>query len=358
MPLSTVEKRALQVSWWAAPWRPPDRALIPGLALAAVVVTVVQGLLPGIIGIVLALCLLIAIWAFLFRKASGLLLIRLGSIEGTEFSELDVPQGVGARHVILWVLVMLLLLAWQAGGNTGLMIVGGALLALMLPAATLVLSRVGSLAEALYPPAWKAVIDKMGRGRYLAACAWLLALAGVYLLLDRLFSSGPDWLRNAVLMAWWAYAMLAWFALLGQTVATPRSGPRKPPPRSPQAVDVEALFERLLQHGGSNEEHRRLFNALLQQQDQERLEKFARRWLPALLEGFDRPHEAVERCDQLLAEVPIFSLETPSGMLALIKASEKHGYPDLTARLCRNFLTHFPVAPKRETVKAILSRIA
>ncbi len=316
-----------------------------------------QGLLPTLIGTLLAFCLLVALWAYLFRRGSRLLLASMALTHRHEVSELDVPQGVGARHVVLWVLVMLLLLAWQAGEQMLLLTVGGTVLALMLPAATLVLSRVGSLVEALYPPAWIEVVQKTGWRAYLAASAWLILLAAVYLVVERLFAAAPAWLGNAALMAWWAYAVMAWFALLGQSVAVLRSSPRPPTPKSSQAVDISALFQRLEQQGGSIEDHRRLFNALLQNKDHERLTKLARRWLPALMEGFERPEEAVERCDQLLAELPDFSLETPSGMLALIKASEKHGYPDLTRRLCQNFLASYPVAPKRQTVEAILARI-
>ena len=320
--------------------------------------TVVQEMLPTLVGTLLALGLLVALWACLFRRGSRLLLASMAPSHRDQVSELDVPPGVGARHVVLWVLVMLLLLAWQAGEQTALLIVGGTVLALMLPAATLVLSRVGSLADALYPPAWLTVVRQTGLTAYLAASAWLIMLAAVYLLLERLFAAAPAWLGNAVLMAWWAYAVMAWFALLGQSAAVSPSSPRPLAPKSAQAVDIAALFQRLEQQGGSNEEHRRLFNALLQNKDRERLKMLAQRWLPALIEGFERPDEAVERCDQLLAELPDFSLETPSAMLALIKASEKHGYPELTARLCRNFLASFPVAPKRETVEAILSRTA
>ena len=319
--------------------------------------TILGDALPGPVGLLLVLGLLLFLWAVLYHQASRLLLGQALSRASKEVDDLAVPERIGARHVVLWVLIMVLLMAWQAGENPLLLVGGGLFLCLMLPAATLVLTRVGSLADALYPPAWMTVVEAVGRGRYLALSAWLVGLAMGYVLLNLLFQATPAWLRNGVLMAWWAYAVLAWFALLGEAVAPRGSTPTRPPPKTPDAVDIDALFDRLQRHGGSNVEHRRLFDALFQNGDHQRLVKLAQRWLPALIEGFSRPEEAVERCDQLLAEVPGFSLETPSAMLALIKASEKHGYPDLTVRLCRNFLASFPVAPKRQTVTAILARI-
>ncbi|MCC5865593.1 MAG: hypothetical protein JJU31_10775 [Wenzhouxiangella sp.] len=355
--LRLVPGAALKPAWWVAPWRQLPKALVPGLALAASGLTVLAHALPGPLGLLAATALLLYLWAVLYHHASWLLLAQSASHAGVGVDELAVPPLVGARHVALWVLVMLLLLTWQAGDKPLLLLAGGLFLCLLLPAATLVLTQVGSLADALYPPAWTTAMKAVGRRHYLVLSGCLLGLALGYLFLDLLFQHASAWLRNGVVMAWWAYAVLAWFALLGVTAAPPRPALPRAAPSTADAVAIDARFGRLQRHGGSNLEHRLLFAALLQNKDHDRLKKLAGRWLPALMEGFHRPEEAVERCDQLLSAVPDFSLETPSAMLALIKASEKHGYPDLTARLCHNFLHAFPVAPKRQTVEAILSRL-
>ncbi|TVQ40218.1 MAG: hypothetical protein EA370_03830 [Wenzhouxiangella sp.] len=355
--MSSSANRQIKPSWWLAPWWQHYALAVPALALAAGVAVALDRILPSILALLLGLAVVLITTLILFALAARLLLAHSATGPWLSYDELDLPERVGLRLTVLWLLAMVLVLAWWGQGNLVLLVIGSILVTLLMPAATLTLVLSGRLSEALYPPAWRDTFNELGRGACLQASAGLAVLMALYFVLAELLAGVPASIRAAMLMAWWAYGILAWFALLGQLRASAVEIRPDKPPAPAACEDLDASFDRLMHGGGDNLDYRQLFAALSQQQDLPRLEQLARLWFPTLLDGFNRPEEAIERCDRLLTQVPNFSLETPSAMLHLIKASERHGYPELTQRLCHNFLNTFPVAPKRQTVEAILSRL-
>ena len=349
--------------WLQAPLATPWLWLIAGLPVATVALKALQERLPDLAGGLLTLLGTLVLWAVLFKTASLLLLRQAAGRWRNRDKELadepELPDRLVARHIGLWLVATLLMVAFNASGGPIALALAIALLAATLPAMTLVLTRTGSLADALYPPDWLALWHELGQHDYLRLCGWLLAFAIVYALLVVINNALPAWLGAAVVMGWWAFATLAWFSLAGQTLYRhrpmdlPRDGAASQPS---DRLDVDALFTRLTKAGGRPEEHRRLAATLDQRGDHQRLLEHGGHHIAALLLAFDRSAEAVERLDHLQALDPGFTLETPSATLALIRAADHHAYPAMTVQLCASFLRRFPSSPPAVEVRRILRR--
>ncbi len=333
---------------WRWVLRAPWRYLPPALAVAVVVVELLAALLPGFLGGLLILSSMFALWALLFTLASRLLLLRAAGGRGTrQAAAVDLPPGVAVRHTILWILASLLLaLVHSAGGLAGLLL-AGAVLALLLPGATMVITSGKDLSDALYPAEWLACLRRLGPRDYLALSAWLFAYALVYLVLAGLLDSAPASLRNALQMAWWSGAMLAWFAHAGLSLHAHRAedeegGPGDQEVAIPSPADPVALFEYVMRRGGDAALHRKLARSLESAGEDRRALTHGQVHIQALLLTFERPTEALEQADRLLALDPDFSLDDPVVMRHLIQTAGRLGTPDLVARLCRNYLARFP----------------
>ncbi len=341
--------------WLSAPLRFPACQLLWLPPLAIILLDAVAPILPGLLGGFVLLLATIGLWLWLLSMASRLLLGQLEDRQGRAVDLLDAPAGVGLGHVLLWLIASLLLLA--AAVVSGWMLALSALvLLLVMPAATLLLSRDGRLSEALHPPAWAALAAQLGRADYARLSLMLALAAASYLLLAALIQPLPVGLRNALSLLCWGYATLAWFALAGQTLACHQ--PAAPAaPTAPIPNDLDAEWAELMRHGASLERQRRLATGLALAGDRDRRLEHGRVFVAALLEGFDRPAEALEQTAALLALDPDFSLARPSSMLALIEAAEREAPPALALRLCRNFLQAFPAAPRAVDVRRIAARV-
>lgn len=331
-------------SAWAWALTPPWRYAPIGMPIAVIVVYLSAGLLPRPLGGVLILLSMLSLWALLFFLASRLLLLRAAGVRlARQADQVETPQGVATRHVLLWLLASVLLALVY--GGTGL--AGGFLaclaLALILPAATLVLTSGKPLSDALYPPEWLKFVRQLGLSDYLSLSVWLTVYALVYLLVAAALAGAPVWLRNAVQMAWWSAAMLAWFAHAGLLLHAHRHRLGKKPRSTPlsSVTDPEALFDRVMREGGHAETHRRLARML----ESARLDSHAlahsQVHINALLLTFERPMEALEQADRMLVIDPEFTLNDPTDMRRLIATARDLAPPDLVFRLCRNYLRRF-----------------
>lgn len=329
---------------WAWVLRPPWRYAPIGLPLAVIAVYLSAGLLPRPVAGMLTLVAMLGLWALLFALASRLLLLRAAGVRlAREAAAVDLPPGVAIRHVLLWLLASVLLALVHGGAGLGGGLMASVLLALILPAATMALTTGQSFTDALYPPDWFRYARELGLADYLSLSAWLAVYALVYLLLAGLLGDSPTWLRNALQMAWWSAALLAWFAQAGLTlhahrVQAPRTAQKAP---APPASEPRALFEHVMRYGGDAEQHRKLSRALEAAGLDDRALAHGQVHVPALLLTFERPVEALEQADRLLAIDPGFSLDDPTLMRRLIDAGRELAPPGLVVRLCRSYLARF-----------------
>ncbi len=342
-------------SAWAWATTPPWRYAPIGMPLVVIAVYLTAAVLPRPLGGVLILLSMIGLWAVLFFLASRLLLLRAAGVRLTRQADrVETPSGVATRQVLLWVLASVLLALVY--GGTGL--AGGILaclaLALILPAATLVLTSGQSLADALYPPEWQKFVRELGMSDYLTLSVWLTVYALVYLLVAAALAGFPVWLRNAVQMAWWSAAVLAWFAHAGLLLHAHRRRPEKTPatPLSGE-TDPEALFDRVMREGGDAETHRKLARMLESAGLDHRALAHSQVHINALLLTFERPLEALEQADRMLAINPEFSLNDPTDMRRLINSARDLAPPDLVVRLCRNYLRRFTASLFTDEVRLI-----
>ncbi|MGY6554227.1 MAG: hypothetical protein ACXIUM_06860 [Wenzhouxiangella sp.] len=323
----------------ALPW-----AYVPlGMALAVTVVDLATRILPGPLGGVLILIAVLSFWVLLFALASRLLLqAACGGRSGQDLDPLDVPPGVGVRHVLLWLLASVLLALIHAAGGLPGALVASLALALLLPGATLALSSGETFSDALYPPEWRRWWARLGRRDYLSLSLWLVLYALCYLLLAAVLVHAAPWFRNAVQMTWWSAAVLAWFAYAGLLLNQHRPRAARPErPVLPSAADPLALFEHVQGHGADAELHRKLARALEAGGHTAQALVHAQVHIPALLDSFERPLEALEQADRLLALRPNFSLDDPRVMRQLIDTARKMAPPELVVRLCQNYLQRY-----------------
>ncbi len=352
----TVAKRPDVRSAWVWVFSPPWRYAVIGMPLAVSVVYLLSGLLPRPLGGLVILIAVIGLWALLFALASRLLLLRAAGVRlAREATAIDAPPGVGTRHVLLWLLATLLLALTHGGAGPLGGLIAALLLALILPAATLALSRGQSFSDALYPPVWWTFARELGLSDYLALSAWLTVYALLYLLFAGLLAGAPAWLRNAVQMAWWSAAVLAWFAHAGLLLHAHRGRVRKRerPVRPPGDADPRALFDHVMREGGDAETHRKLARSLESAGLDARALAHGQVHITALLLTFERPVEALEQADRLLAIDAGFSLDDPAVMRRLIDTARDMAPPRLLARLCRNYLARFTASVFTDEIRLL-----
>ncbi|TVS11049.1 MAG: hypothetical protein EA419_09215 [Wenzhouxiangella sp.] len=338
------------VSGLTAAWRwalaPPWRYVPPSLALAVIAVEMLAAVLPRFLGGLLILVSMLALWALLFTLASRLLLLRAAGVRRMrQAASVDLPPGIAVRHTVLWVLASLLLALIHGGTGLAGLVPASLVLALILPGATMVLSAGQSLSDALYPPEWLQNLRRLGVVDYLVLSAWLAVYALIYLVVSGVLADAPGWLRNALQMTWWSAGLLAWFAHVGLLLHAHRQTDDRaapPPSNVPSVDDPVALFEHVLRNGGDASLHRKLARTLEAAGEDRRALIHGQVHVQALVLTFERPTEALEQADRLLALDPRFSLDDPVVMRHLIQTAGRLGTPELVARLCRNYLARFP----------------
>lgn len=331
-------------SAWAWVLSPPWRYTPIGMPIAVIVVSLMAGLLPRPLGGVLILLSMLGLWALLFFLASRLLLLRAAGVPLVrQADQVETPPGVATRHVLLWLMASALLALVYGGAGLAGGILACLALALILPAATLVLTSGRSLSDALYPPEWLQFVRQLGWTDYLSLSVWLTVYALLYLLVAAALADLPVWLRNAVQMAWWSAAVLAWFAQAGMLLHAHRNRRREKPRSAPRSSETnpEALFDRVMREGGNAETHRKLARMLESARLDRRALAHSQIHICALLQTFERPLEALEQADRMLAIDPEFSLNDPTDMRRLIDTARDLGPPDLALSLCRNYLRRF-----------------
>lgn len=351
--------------WRAAaayPFEPQLRLWLLGLSVSTPAALALAGVLPSLLGRLTMLAVFIGVWVLTLRRAAGgLLAAASGARTRREEIEQDVPPGLAGRLVWLWLLGLIPVSAALSDAAGGWLSTGFALAALaVLPLATIVLARSVSFIDALDPLLWRETEAELGRDRSLRLTAALVVFGAGYAGLVALpWPSGLDGLRVLLQTAFWVWATLAWFRLAGLAIRErlPAGAVAGDAP-SGDDLTTDALFDRLLRHGGTAAEHRRLSDALLMAGDSRRLAEHGRAHVLALLEGFERPGEAVELAATLLDRVPRFSLADTESMYALIRASEQHGYAELTIRLCGNYLDAFPRSFKNNEVRLVACEAA
>lgn len=334
-----------------------DRAGVTLMLVSASVVFLlglVQPVLPRPFGGLLIFMGLIVLWLWALRHATAVMIEQAGFETPLDLLvRPDIRQG-------LWHFLLLGVMAVIWHSLPALLALPLVLpLFLLAPLPIILMARGSSLVDALDPLAWRELALWLGRDRLSVMVITLLVFVGLYWLVTSLIAGWPPALRNALVMALWVYLLLAWYALLGQ-ICQQRSKPAdtedSPALSSPCSIDEQ--WRELERNGGYLPDHRRLADALELANDPVRLRRHGQQFLVALMEGFDRPAEAVERADRLLRLDPDFALERPSEQWALIQAAHRHGYPELVKRLCHNFLKAFPAAPRRVHVQRLLRTLA
>jgi len=326
------------------------------MPLAVITVYGLAGLLPRPLSGLLILVAMLSLWGLLFALASRLLLLRAaGARRAREAAEIDLPPGVATRHVLLWLLASLILALVHGGAGPFAGLAAAALLALVLPAATLALTGGQSFSDALYPPGWFRRARELGLAHYLSLSFWLIAYALFYLLIAGLLGEASPWLRNALQMAWWSAALLAWFGHAGLLLYAHRTRER-PPVRTeaaPPASDPRALFEHVMRYGGDAELHRKLARTLEAAGLDARALAHGQVHIAALLLTFERPVEALEQADRLLSIDAGFSLDDPAVMRRLIDTARQLAPPGLVVRLCRNYLNRFTASAFTDDIRLL-----
>lgn len=327
----------------------PRSGLMLAAGLAVLLLGLVHAVLPRPLNGFVLMVGVIGLWVMAFRLATGLLIEQAGME-----SDLDLLVWPGTRQAfVAFFLLALLLVIWQLMPWL-LAIPFVVLWAAVAPLTVLLLARGEGLIDALYPPAWRELATELGKDALRLMAGSLLVACLAYALAGWLVSPLPNLIGSALLMLLWVYLLLAWFALLGQLWQgrfAPAQAATVPPV---EACTLEQQWQTMVRDGGSLHDYRRLANALELAGDPIREQAHAQRFITALLDGFERPAEAVERADRLLLRAPDFSLEKPSEQWALIQAARRHGHQALVEQLCRNFLQRFPAAPKRERVLQVL----
>ena len=334
-------------AWYRLPLAWPRLRFVLGAGLAVLALGLLHAALPRPLNGFVLMVGMVSLWILVFRQATALL------IDQAEFdSDIDLLVWPGTRQAFVAFFLLALLVAVFQVLPWWLAWLFVPLWAWAMPLAVLSLARGDGLLDAMYPPEWRALSELLGQPTQRCLAASLLILSAVYLSAVALLSPLPVAVSGPVFMSLWVYLLLAWFALLGQLwrdrfppqcASTAPAGPAKP-------CSVEELWQQLERDGGSLRDHQRLADAL-ELAGQPGLERaHAQRFLVALMDGFERPREAVERADRLLPRLPDFCLEKPSEQWALIQTARRHGHPELVDRLCGNFIEHFPAAPLRARV--------
>lgn len=337
-------------AWYRLPLAWPRLRFVLGAGLAVLALGLLHSVLPWPLNGFVLMVGMVSLWILVFRQATALL------IDQAEFdSDIDLLVWPGTRQAFVAFFLLALLVAVFQILPWWLAWLFVPLWAWAMPLAVLSLARGDGLLDAMYPPEWRTLSALLGQPTRRCMAASLLLLGAVYLLAVALLSPLPVAVRGPVFMSIWVYLLLAWFALLGQLwrLRFPPAKEQAAPavPASPCTLDEQ--WQTLQRDGGTLADFRRMADALELADDRAREQAHARHFITALLDGFERPQEAVERVDRLLLRFPDFCLEKPSEQWALICAARRHGHPPLLIQLADNFLEHFPAAPLRARVEAL-----
>ncbi|PKL96702.1 MAG: hypothetical protein CVV18_00635 [Gammaproteobacteria bacterium HGW-Gammaproteobacteria-8] len=319
--------------------------------------------LPGMIGGLLGLLASILLWLLIYRVASELLLSEAAGEDARGGPGLlDAPDGLAARHIALWLLATLTLAALSVHWGTAGLLLGGAILAAILPAATIVLTLSRSLIEALVPSRWWQLLTRIGVADYARLAGLLLLAVAAYLLLvwllPRIGQTGA--LAGGLITALWATAILAWFHLAGRAVCLHRAelglDANEPPPEpEPErhTRDPERLWQQIREHGGSEAMHEALARVLEQRGDRARQLEHARLHIPALLLAFEKPAEALRRTARMFELDRDFVIDDVEEMFALLRHAVAAGRAGLVAELTRNYLATWPHSVKTNEARLL-----
>ncbi|MEM7053953.1 MAG: hypothetical protein AAF446_05325 [Pseudomonadota bacterium] len=343
---------------------------LAAIAVAGVILELLRGALPGLLQLFIVLPLTLALWVMLFRIASELLINTAhGDASAPAFRQVSSSDGLALRHIGLWLLALLALAAgFQLGGTTiGVIMI--ALLTLALPAATLLLAFRNSLIDALNPAAALRLVEVLGKRAYLRLSGLLFALALGYVLLD-VISSRIDLaggMQNQLMLVYWAWALLAWFAFAGQLLYEHREALELAPEDEAEASVAEPEFVHepqqlwldIQRNGGTQAMHQTLARALdravnrtdATKDDHATRLAHGRLHVAALLQAFDRPENALLRADALLDADANFALDQADAMFSLLTAAITGNHHALSVKLCRSYLHNFPHSVRRNEAR-------
>ncbi len=267
---------------------------------------------------------------------------------------------LAARLIILWIIASIALAAgMQAAGYAGLLI-AAAILAVVLPAITLILVLTNAFLEALYPPRIMQLIARVGRRDYTLLIMLITLGALAYIVLNTVLNwlGLPAPVRFSLMFGLWLWAVFAWFQLGGEVLWHHRhelnltaevEASERPSERFTR--DPEALWDEIRQHGGTREMHAELARQLQRSGDTARRLEHGKIHVEALLMAFEDPLAAIDHTDRLLHGDSGFCLAHPRSMLALIQSAAEHGHPHMLAQLCANYLSQFPNSKKCNEVR-------
>ena len=336
------------------------RGWVVGALAAGLLIELVSGVFPlgGLIGFILAFL----VWLVVYRVASEILLIAADGETTAGASRFQASDGLAARHVGLWVIATLALAVPAIYFGTGGAILGSIAIAAVLPAATIVLTLSRSLVEALLPSQWFRLIVRIGYADYGRLCGVLLAAALAYLALSgalvRLGAS--PLIRQPLILAYWAAAVLAWFHLAGRAVYMHRVELGLDEndieiERAPERFsrDPEALWTEVTRRGGSEAMHAELARWLDRAGDRQRQFQHARQHIGALLLAFEKSGAALDRAEKMLEIDPTFALEQADAMFTLVLAAFDSDRPRLTLDLAQSYLHAFPSSVKGNEVRLL-----
>lgn len=314
----------------------------PALAFVLGIVGVIAGLdlfglfMPAALALawgILSFALTVMVWLALYRYASEILVATArGAADPPEMVSMDAADRLAFRHVLLWILATLVVVALAVTGSGPFWLVTGCVVvAAVLPAATVVLTLTGSLLEGVNPARWWALVRGTGHD-YEVAAGWLVLLGLVYLMAD-IVSARLGWLGDAVMIGVWGWGLLGWFHLLGRLVHQ-HAGELGLADDGSEWVEAEepvdtpavnenpaALHERIRCHGGTREEHDSLHAHLRRAGKAGDLVAHARDYIPALLYSHEDPDRALDIAEHCLDADPGFCLANPAHMRDLVHAA-------------------------------------
>ena len=341
--------------WYAVvvyPARQPALGFVLGIVGAIAVLDLLGLIMPAFLALawgLVAFILTVLIWLALYRYASEILVATSrGADEPPEMVSMDAADRLAFRHVLLWILATLVVFALGTTDTGPFWLVTGCLVvALVLPAATVVLTLTGSLSEAVNPLRWWALVRGTGHD-YEVAAGWLVLLGLVYLMADTV-AVRLGWLGDPAMIGVWGWGLLGWFHLLGRLVRM-HAGElgladdgsewveADDPAGNPvMREDPETLQDRIRRHGGSREEHDGLHAHLRGVGETGRMLAHARDYIPSLLYSHEDPGRAVEIAVHCLDEDDSFCLVNPAHMRDLVQAAAERGRAAETLRLIGAF---------------------
>ena len=304
-------------------------------------------------------------WFMLYRIASETLLDAADDTPGLP-RRMEGGDGLAWRHVALWLIGTLALVAltvWAGPIGTAL---GALALLLVLPAATILLTLGRSLLTALWPPSWLRLAARLGRRDYGLLCGALLAIGAIYAMtagVGQIVQPG-GWLGPIAQFTVWSAGVLGWFHLAGRAVALHRDDLNLTEPDievepEPERFtrDPDALWEEIRSRGGSRAMHAELARQLAVDDPAGRRLPHGRMHIETLLLAFEDPVEAVDRSAAMLELDPGFCLSDADVMRALVVAAADQEQADLAVRFAENFLAVYPKSAKAASVKLRLCEL-